>query len=193
MKKLKWFALLLIAGGAVFLGLGAWNIAETKVKTEQSLSKAEAVVKEKKDDWVDEEQDNRFVPPTGESVGILEIPKIEGTLPIVEGTDPDDLEKGVGHFKGSYYPNENGQIVLSGHRDTVFRRAGELELGDELRVVLPYGSFSYEITSTKIVEADDQTIITLDNTNEELVLTTCYPFSYVGNAPQRYIIFAKKV
>ncbi|MCT2346077.1 class D sortase [Niallia taxi] len=193
MKKLKWFALLLIAGGAVFLGLGAWNIAETKVKTEQSLSKAEAVVKEKKDDWVDEEQDNRFVPPTGESVGILEIPKIEGTLPIVEGTDPDDLEKGVGHFKGSYYPNENGQIVLSGHRDTVFRRAGELELGDELRVVLPYGSFSYEITSTKIVEADDQTIITLDNTNEELVLTTCYPFSYVGNAPQRYIIYAKKV
>ncbi|MDE5055008.1 class D sortase [Niallia taxi] len=193
MKKLKWFALLLIAGGAVFLGLGAWNIAETKVKTEQSLSKAEAVVKEKKDDWVDEEQDNRFVPPTGESVGILEIPKIEGTLPIVEGTNPDDLEKGVGHFKGSYYPNENGQIVLSGHRDTVFRRAGELELGDELRVVLPYGSFSYEITSTKIVEADDQTIITLDNTNEELVLTTCYPFSYVGNAPQRYIIYAKKV
>ena len=193
MKKLKWFALLLIAGGAVFLGLGAWNIAETKVKTEQSLSKTEAVVKENKDDWVDEEQDNRFVPPTGESVGILEIPKIEGTLPIVEGTDPDDLEKGVGHFKGSYYPNENGQIVLSGHRDTVFRRAGELELGDELRVVLPYGSFSYEITSTKIVEADDQTIITLDNTKEELVLTTCYPFSYVGNAPQRYIIYAKKV
>ncbi len=47
----------------------------------------------------------------------------------MEGTDADDLEKGVGHYKDSYYPDENGQIVLSGHRDTVFRRTGELEKG----------------------------------------------------------------
>ncbi|MER2057688.1 MAG: class D sortase, partial [Niallia sp.] len=132
-------------------------------------------------------------PSIGDAVGLLVIDKIDGELPIVEGTDPDDLEKGVGHYKGSFYPEENGQIVLSGHRDTVFRRAGELEIGDELKIVLPYGEFSYQITSTKIVEADDRSIITLDNTKEELILTTCYPFRFVGNAPQRYIIYAERM
>jgi sortase A len=56
---------------------------------------------------------------------------------------------------------------------------------------MPYGSFSYEITDTKIVKSDDTSIITLQHEKEELILTTCYPFSYVGNAPERYIIYAK--
>lgn len=68
-----------------------------------------------------------FHPETGEASGILEIPEIDAELPIVEGTDADDLAKGVGHYKDSYYPGDHGQIVLSGHRDTVFRRTGELK------------------------------------------------------------------
>lgn len=92
------------------------------------------------------------------------------------------MEKGIGHYKGSYYPDENGQIFLSGHRDTVFRRTGELKKGDQLKVLLPYGSFSYEIDKTKIVDQKDTSIITQQHNKEELILTTCYPFSYIGNA-----------
>ncbi|EOR24159.1 sortase [Niallia nealsonii AAU1] len=177
----------------LFIGYGVWNIMDTKAQTENSLSEAKAAINNKENEkWVDKESE-RFVPPIGDAVGLLEIEKIDGVLPIVEGTDPDDLEKGVGHYKGSFYPDENGQIVLSGHRDTVFRRAGELEIGDELKIILPYGEFSYQITSTKIVEADDRSIITLDDSKEELILTTCYPFRFVGNAPQRYIIYAKRM
>ncbi|UTI42361.1 class D sortase [Niallia sp. RD1] len=193
MKWTKWLSLLLIVGGVLFIGYGVWNIMDTKAQTENSLSEAKAAINNKeKEKWVDKESE-RFVPPIGDAVGLLEIEKIDGVLPIVEGTDPDDLEKGVGHYKGSFYPDENGQIVLSGHRDTVFRRAGELEIGDELKIILPYGEFSYQITSTKIVEADDRSIITLDDSKEELILTTCYPFRFVGNAPQRYIIYAKRM
>jgi sortase A len=130
-------------------------------------------------------------PEMGDTVGLLAIPRIKAELAIVEGTDPDDLEKGVGHYKGSYFPGDKGQIVLSGHRDTVFRKLGELKLGDPLKVNMPYGSFTYEITDTKVVKSDDTSIITLQNKQEELILTTCYPFSYVGNAPKRYIIYAK--
>lgn len=72
-------------------------------------------------------QRKKFHPETGEASGILEIPEIDAELPIVEGTDADDLAKGVGHYKDSYYPGDHGQIVLSGHRDTVFRRTGELK------------------------------------------------------------------
>lgn len=192
MKWTKWLSLLLIVGGVLFIGYGVWNIMDTKAQTENSLSEAKAAINKGNEKWVDKES-KRFVPSIGDAVGLLEIDKIDGELPIVEGTDPDDLEKGVGHYKGSFYPDENGQIVLSGHRDTVFRRAGELEIGDELKIVLPYGEFSYQITSTKIVEADDQSIITLDDSQEELILTTCYPFRFVGNAPQRYIIYAKRI
>lgn len=192
MKWTKWLSLLLIIGGVFFIGYGVWNIMDTKAQTENSLSEAKAAINKGNEKWVDKES-KRFVQSIGDAVGLLEIDKIDGELPIVEGTDPDDLEKGVGHYKGSFYPDENGQIVLSGHRDTVFRRAGELEIGDELKIILPYGEFSYQITSTKIVEADDQSIITLDDSQEELILTTCYPFRFVGNAPQRYIIYAKRI
>jgi sortase A len=192
MKWTRWLSLLLILGGVLFIGYGVWNIMDTKAQTKNSLSEAKAAINKGNEKWVDKES-KRFVLSIGDAVGLLKIDKIDGELPIVEGTDPDDLEKGVGHYKGSFYPDENGQIVLSGHRDTVFRRAGELEIGDELKIVLPYGEFSYQITATKIVEADDQSIITLDDTQEELILTTCYPFRFVGNAPQRYIIYAKRI
>ncbi|MCM3361993.1 class D sortase [Niallia sp. Sow4_A1] len=192
MRWTKWLSLLLIVGGVLFIGYGVFNIMDTKAQTENSLSEAKTAINKGNEKWVDKDSD-RFIPSIGEAVGLLEIDKIDGILPIVEGTDPDDLDKGVGHYKGSFYPNENGQIVLSGHRDTVFRRAGELEIGDELKIVLPYGEFSYQITSTKIVEADDRSIITLDDSKEELILTTCYPFRFVGNAPQRYIIYAERM
>ena len=137
--------------------------------------------------------EGEFEPVNGEVSGLLEIPKINAELAIVEGTDPNDLEKGVGHYQCSFYADENGQIVLSGHRDTVFRRAGELELGDILTERIPYGNYHYEIVETWIVSADDTSIITLQDSEEELILTTCYPFSYIGGAPDRYIMYAKKV
>src|SRR5699024_10312077 len=83
-------------------------------------------------------------------------------------------------------------IVLSGHRDTVFRRMGDLDLGDILTVRMPYGDFDYEIINTKIVPADDLSII-VPHDEEILTVTTCYPFRYIGDAPDRYIIDAKPI
>jgi sortase A len=194
MNIFKTFSLLLIIGGLLFTGYGVWQIVETNVKTNQSLADAQAVIRSSEEKKMPSpSQEKRYEPEIGDAVGILKIDRLNAELPIVEGTDPDDLEKGVGHYKGSYYPNENGQIVLSGHRDTVFRKAGDLIMGDSLKILLPYGEFEYKIKSTKIVDADDMSIITLQNEKEELILTTCYPFSFVGNAPERYIIYAEKV
>lgn len=178
----------IIAAGLVLIGYGVWKVMDTSKKTEQTLEAAKLAIEHPQ-----KADRDRFKPKFGEAAGILEIPKIHAELPIVEGTDADDLEKGVGHYKGSYYPNDNGQIVLSGHRDTVFRRTGELKRGDQLKILLPYGSFSYEIEKTKIVDKNDTSIITLQHDKEELILTTCYPFTYIGNAPKRYIIYGKRV
>ncbi|MGM0949226.1 MAG: sortase SrtA [Bacillota bacterium] len=197
MKKV--IPLVIIAAGLVIAGYGGLKLIDTHMKAEQTLKEAKLaaekprVASREKKSAVQAENKASFKPETGQASGILEIPKIKAELPIVEGTDADDLEKGVGHYKDSYYPDENGQIVLSGHRDTVFRRTGELEKGDRLRIFLSYGDFTYEIVKTKIVDKDDTSIITLQHKKEELILTTCYPFSYIGNAPKRYIIYGKRI
>lgn len=188
MRVTKILAIIIVISGLVVLGFGLWQLWDIKQQERISLEAAKELVQEDKPKVKKEE----FLPETGEASGLLVIPKINAELAIVEGTDPDNLEKGVGHYKGSFYPEENGQIVLSGHRDTVFRNAGELGLGDLLTMKMPYGEYTYEIVGTKIVSADDTSIITLQNSEEELILTTCYPFSYVGDAPNRYIMYAKR-
>ena len=124
-----------------------------------------------------------------EIMGILRVPKINENLPIVAGTDEDDLEKGVGHYAGTALPTEGEQIVLSGHRDTVFKEFEKLKIGDTFVVELTYGKFTYEIRETEIVDADDVSVIR-PRGEEVLTVTTCYPFHYIGNAPERFIFYA---
>lgn len=187
--KGKVIILLIIVLGIAMTGYAVFDIAFTEVKTKKTIEEAKKFVSNGQVNNKNEE------PNSSESdiIGLLTLPAIQAELAIVSGTDPDDLEKGVGHYEGSYLPNQNGQIVLSGHRDTVFKRVGELEIGDEMIIATSGGSSSYLIDRTKIVEADDTSIITLQNQEEELILTTCYPFGFIGDAPQRYIIYAKRV
>lgn len=126
----------------------------------------------------------------GEIVGMFYVPRLNRELPIVEGTDEDELAKGVGHFKGTGHPGGGKQILLSGHRDTVFRDFGELQIGDELRVVMEHGVFTYVIDSMEVVSAQDTSVIDLDSNEEMLVVSTCYPFHFIGSAPERYIVYA---
>ncbi|HLS09759.1 class D sortase [Lentibacillus sp.] len=190
-------AIVLLAIGIIFIAAGGYQLFKTNHAQKSSLQEARTILAEEKvetsagsDSSINKEN---FRPEHGETVGILTIPRLEADLPIVEGTDEDELEKGVGHYHGTAYPRQNDQIVLSGHRDTVFRRMGELELGDILTVQLSYGDFSYEIVETEVVDAEDRTVISPTAPKEVLTVTTCYPFSYIGNAPDRYIITALPV
>ncbi|SDK03522.1 class D sortase [Sediminibacillus albus] len=195
MKKIS---LLLMVAGLALLSYGFFQYVKAERAQQASLAEAHSLLDKGKNDSLinngkkdlHPENHTAFLPSLGETVGILSIPKINAELPIVEGTDPEELEKGVGHYKGTAYPMENDQIVLSGHRDTVFRRMGEVEVGDIFIVELPYGQFRYQMESSKIVDAEDRSVIVSTAPKEVLTITTCYPFSYVGNAPERYIITA---
>lgn len=127
----------------------------------------------------------------GDVIGILYIPRLEREIPIISGTDEAQLSRGVGHFTTTSLPGQGDQILLSGHRGTVFRRLGELEHGDKIEVRMRSGIFTYEIFDTEIVDADDRTVIRSTAPDEILTLSTCYPFSYIGSAPDRYIIYAR--
>lgn len=129
----------------------------------------------------------------GDTIGVLYIPKLDREIPIVEGTDEEELAQGVGHYEGTGFPGENKQILLSGHRDTVFRQFGDLENGDEFHVKMEHGTFIYAIEDNEIVSADDTTVIDPNRKDEVLTVSTCYPFSYIGSAPDRYVVYAYPV
>lgn len=129
------------------------------------------------------------LPEEGDNIGSLYIPKLETTLPIFHGTDEDELEKGIGHFSGSVLPGEADNSVLSGHRDTVFRQLGEVGKGDILIVTTSAGEFTYKVKKVRIVDKDDRSVI-VPKPNATLTVSTCYPFQYVGAAPERYILVA---
>ncbi|AIF68038.1 sortase [Terribacillus saccharophilus] len=189
---MKRFAVILVVAGLLLVGYGGYEWYTTAKAQKDSLSSAksmlhEAHAAEKLTPEQAEKEASSFEPGQGDVVGVLHVPKLDADLPIVEGTDADDLDKGVGHYKGTAYPLQDDQIVLSGHRDTVFRNMGEVKVGDTFVVEMPYGSFTYKVENTKIVDKDDLTVIVPTAPEEVLTVTTCYPFSYVGDAPERFV------
>ena len=133
----------------------------------------------------------KFVPvKLGEIIGIINIPKLSEVYPIVQGTDDKSLKKGVGHYVGSVMPGAKDNSVLSGHRDSVFSKLGRLVLGDLVIIKTSAGTFTYSVTKTRIVMANDRTVI-VPTPTATLTLSTCYPFFYIGSAPKRYIVSAQ--
>lgn len=128
-------------------------------------------------------------PQIGDLMGELIIPKLGASLPIIHGTDEDELEKGVGHYAGSVLPGQSDNSVLSGHRDTVFRELGKVGKGDEFIVNTADGTFTYRVRQVRIVDEDDRTVI-VPKPRATLTVSTCYPFDFVGYAPDRYILVA---
>ncbi len=128
-------------------------------------------------------------PKKGDNIGNLIIPKLDASLPIFHGTDEEELEKGVGHFAKSVLPGENDNSVLSGHRDTVFRKLGDVGKGDLLIVETSAGTFTYKIKNVRIVDKDDRTVI-VPKPKATLTVSTCYPFDFIGASPERYILVA---
>lgn len=185
-----------IAFGLWFSGSNAFKFMKGYLlfKTEQTEPKP-ALAKSTPEKEVPTQSHNSLYPDApeqGEMIGNLSIPKLEANLPIFHGTDEDELEKGVGHFAGSVLPGEKDNSVLSGHRDTVFRKLGEVGKGDLLVVSTEAGEFTYKVRKVRIVDADDRTVI-VPKPRATLTVTTCYPFDFIGDAPERYILVADLV
>lgn len=189
MKRAIGFTFIFI--GVVLLVESVWAIKTTEKGTEKALIRAEQLLQQHEPSVESETNPpvKKVVNELNDVIGILRVPKINAKLPIVDGTEIDDLKKGVGHYKGTALPRDGEQIVLSGHRDTVFTNFDQLEVGDDFIVDMPTGSFTYEIRETEIVDSEDLTVIR-PRGEEVLTVTTCYPFNYIGYAPDRYVMYA---
>lgn len=129
------------------------------------------------------------LPKRGELIGSIQIPRLNRVIPLYEGTESAQLKKGAGHYQKSVLPGLKDNSVIAGHRDSVFSQFGSLKRGDEIVVKTRYGKFTYLIDSFRIVKANDRTVI-VPTPTATLTLSTCYPFFYVGSAPDRFIVTA---
>jgi sortase A len=125
-------------------------------------------------------------------VGRLLIPALQLNVMVLEGTDPWTLNRAVGHIEGTALPGRAGNVGISAHRDGYFRNLGRMGPGDEISIVTTENTYTYAVQSTHIVSPQDVEVLSASD-QPVLTLVTCFPFYFVGNAPQRFIVKAQLV
>lgn len=130
----------------------------------------------------------------GNPIGVIEIPRLGLSSVVLEGDEKAALLFGVGHLADTPLPwltARGGNSVFAAHRDTFFRGLGEIRPKDVIRFRAGNGEIEYHVKDTKIVEPTDVAVLAPTRTST-LTLITCYPFRYVGPAPQRFIVRAER-
>lgn len=128
----------------------------------------------------------------GDVLGVLEIPRLRVSTAIFEGDDQATLDIGIGHLRDTPLPWDAGNVALSGHRDTVFRRLRDLRLGDDIQVLTARGRLHYRVRRMLVVMPEDVSVLDSGH-GVDLTLITCFPFTYVGAAPKRFVAQAERV
>ncbi len=123
---------------------------------------------------------------------VLRIPSANMDVPVMEGTSALVMNRAAGHITGTSVPGGGGNVVLAGHRDGFFRRLKNVAVGDEVQIVRTGGVDTYRVDRVQVVERTDTSALQSSHT-PILTLVTCYPFFYLGAAPQRYIVRASLV
>jgi sortase A len=123
-------------------------------------------------------------------VAILRIPQINLEVPVFDNTDDLTLNRGVGRIRGTAQIGHTGNLGIAGHRDGFFRGLKDIGLNDVVDVIRPGATDEYVITEMRVVNPNDISVLA-PTTVSTLTLVTCFPFYYIGNAPQRYIITAR--
>jgi sortase A len=122
-------------------------------------------------------------------LAVLRIPTIQVEVPVYNGTDDLILNRGVGRILGTAQVGEAGNLGIAGHRDGFFRRLRDLAPGDEIDLDRISQSDTYVVQKIKIVNPEDVSVLA-PTPAPTLTLVTCFPFYFVGSAPQRYVVTA---
>ncbi len=129
-------------------------------------------------------------PLPGDAIARIELPTLDRSYYVIEGTGTGDLRKGPGHYEDTPLPGERGTVAIAGHRTTYgapFRTIDQLDPGDEIRIVMPDGRFTYKVERSRIVEPTESSV-KRGVGYERLILSACHP---LYSASQRIVVFAR--
>ena len=193
---LRWSRWVLLSTGLVLLGYCAYVVADAWWFQGRESRRLLSLIEGAKGGRVD----TRYVkgpspPPRPEAsmmhglIGRLDIGRLDLSVMVMEGFDGKTLRRGAGHIPGTALPGQPGNVGISAHRDTFFRPLRNIRAGDVITFTTLDGEYQYKVVSTKVVSPRDVSV--LDSTGGEvLTLVTCYPFYYVGAAPERFVVRA---
>lgn len=127
----------------------------------------------------------------GDVLGRMEIPRIGVSVMVLQGTTSQTLRLGAGHIDGTALPGESGNIGIAGHRDTYFRPLKDIRANDEIQIQTATGITRYEVDWIQITAPSDGGIV-FPSSESALTLVTCYPFHFIGAAPERFVVHAHR-
>jgi len=128
----------------------------------------------------------------GERLGRLVIPRLRVSAVVREGVGEDTLGIALGHIPGTALPGAAGNVGVAGHRDTLFRSLRHIRKDDVIEFQTLNGTYRYQVDSTRIVTPKDVDVLAASS-RPEMTLVTCYPFYYVGPAPDRFVVKAREL
>lgn len=127
----------------------------------------------------------------GALVGRIEVPRLRLSAVVLEGVSEATLRIAAGHVPGTALPGEGGNSAIAAHRDSFFRGLKGIRPGDRIVVTTPAGRHEYRVSGTAIVSPRDRRVLK-PTVAETLTLVTCFPFHYLGSAPERFIVRATR-
>lgn len=128
----------------------------------------------------------------GELIGELQVPRLRLKAVVAEGVSPRTLRRAVGHIPNTAMPGETGNIGLAGHRDSFFRALRGIRVADVISIRTTTRELRYEVQWARIVSPHDTSVLT-SSPATELTLITCFPFDYLGAAPDRFVVRAREI
>jgi sortase A len=187
-RSLRWSGRLLFITGIVALGYVAFTLLDARlyqVSAKRSLENQIQLAKT--------QPGIRPSPmiKEGGMLGRLDIPRIGLSVAVLQGTSPRTLRLGAGHIAGSALPGMIGNSAIAGHRDTFFRALKDVREQDELQLLTPTGLSHYRVDWIKVIAPDDLSVLAA-STQAEITLVTCYPFYFLGAAPNRFVVRAHR-
>jgi sortase A len=196
---LHWTQRVLFAAAALMLGYCAFVLADAWMFQNREKQKLDRLRN-------DGRQAESAQPPAGSPtgpvllpvigpdglIGRMEISRLGVSVVVVEGTDKPALRRAAGHIVGTALPGQLGNVGIAAHRDTFFRPLRNIRRDDIITLTTVRGEYRYRVVSTKVVNPYDIAVLDSDGT-EILTLVTCYPFYFVGSAPDRFIVRAERI
>lgn len=138
-----------------------------------------------------DDADMSSIPPGG-LIGRLDIPRLNISAPVEAGEDNSVLDFAVGYLPDTPLPWQQGNSAFAAHRDRLFRPLERIRVGDDIQLSTIHGNLRYKVSRTLIVNPQDLWVLD-PSPDADLTLITCFPFEYVGRAPKRFVVQARKI
>jgi sortase A len=188
---LRWVTYLLVIAGGAALGWCAAILTDSYIAQRQAREQLASMPRSMSSPALLPPRSSVMV-KAGTPLAELSIPRLGLSAVVLQGSDDHTLRAGPGHIETTPLPGESGNVAIAGHRDSFFRPLRDVQVGDDILLDTPTSRVHYRVASYSVVNSSEVSVLgpTSDNV---LTLVTCFPFQFIGSAPDRFVVRANFV